>query len=502
MRLMKRWIWQEPDWPNLTYDAEGVAPAIASAHWARGLVEGKAAALGVDRARQVELDATTAEVCATAAIEGEILPVDIVRSSVMRRLGIANDGPRDRSVDGLVEVISDATGAPSSPLDHERLFRWHEALFPVAGLRRHGIFAVGAYRDHPEPMQIVSGPLGRERVHYEAPASRDVPAQMERFLSWFAETAPTRSSPKGGRGGPPMDPFARAALAHLWFESIHPFEDGNGRIGRAIVDMALAQHLQQPGRLYSLSRQLKAAHTEYYDALNRASRGGTDVTAWVQWFAGQSKEAFLATSRVIDHSLQKRSFWERHDKAPLNERQRSVLTRLLDAGDGGFLGGLSADKYVKLTGASKATATRDLSELLRGGQIWSHGQGKATRYYVDVPGWSHGVDVDGNREAAPIPLLQQDQRRERSIADVRAALLRDGYELVELDPSRDLKYFGPVVAKGTMHLAQAIGRRRAVIHEAAALDLQPEVGDRVEITVKRGRGTVVQLDRGDRGLGR
>jgi Fic family protein len=388
MRLMSSsplWIWRHTDWPALTYDAQQVAPDLAQAYLMHGVVEGKAAAIGLGATSQVALDALSEEVLATAAIEGDSLAPDTVRSSVMRRLGLASSGPVDRHVDGLVAVISDATLAFEQSLDEDRLCRWQSALFPggTSGLQR---IAVGRYRDHEDPMQIVSGLPGRAVVHYEAPPSKDVPAQMQRFLAWFNQTAGA-----AGPGEPRMDGIARAAIAHLWFESIHPFEDGNGRLGRAIIDMALAQHLRPPVRLHSLSRQLLASRGAYYEALNRASRGGVDVTAWVQWFAGQCAAAYQSTSLIIDQALEKRRFWERHEAAALHERQRKVLQRLLDEGDGGFFGGLNAEKYMKMTGVSKATATRDLSSMLAGGQLFNHGQGKAMRYYVNVPGWDHGL---------------------------------------------------------------------------------------------------------------
>lgn len=380
------WLWRRPEWPDLVCDARALAPDLAKAWRAHGVVEGKAAAIGLGGASQVALDALSDEVISTAAIEGQRLPLDAVRSSVMRRLALTAAGPFDRHVDGLVEVIGDATAALDQRLDQDRLCRWQSALFPggASGIRR---IAVGRYREHDDPMQIVGGAPGREVVHYEAPPSRDVPAHMDRFFAWFAATAP---APAAG-GGQPLDGFVRAAIAHLWFESIHPFEDGNGRIGRAIADMALAQRLRQPVRLYSLSRQLLASRPAYYDALNQAQRGGVDVTAWARWFVRQCTAAFEAASQTMDEAIEKRRFWRRHEGSRLHERQRKVLERLLDDGDGGFLGGLNAEKYMKMTGVSKATATRDLTDMLARGQLLSQGLGKALRYYVDVPGWTHGV---------------------------------------------------------------------------------------------------------------
>jgi Fic family protein len=288
---------------------------------------------------------------------------------------------------GRCAVINDATTAIDKPLDEDRLCRWQSALFPggTSGIQR---IAVGRYRD--DPMQIVSGLPGQAVVHYVAPASKDVPAQMARFLQWFADSKPARGDPSTSQGKA-VDGLARAAIAHLWFESIHPFEDGNGRIGRAIVDMALAQHFRQPVRLYSLSRQLKTARSGYYDALNQAQRGDTDVTKWGQWFAGQCTAACLVASRVIDQAIEKKRFWDQDRAADLSDRHRKVLQRLLDAGDGGFEGGLNAEKFIKMTGVSKATATRDLGELVDRGLLRKQGGGKAVRYYVNLPGWSHGL---------------------------------------------------------------------------------------------------------------
>lgn len=389
MRLMipkSPWIWRHPDWPHLTFDAQRVAPELAHAHRWYGIVEGKAAAIGLHGTHLIVLDVFADEVMATAEIEGQRLPLDAVRSSVLRRLGLADQGPHDRHVEGLVAVLNDASSAFDQPLDTDRLCRWQSALFPggTSGIHR---IVVGRYRDHAEPMQIVSGTPGREVVHYEAPRSTNVPREMERFLDWFAATTPHAT----GKPHTALDGIARAAIAHLWFESIHPFEDGNGRIGRAIVDMALAQHLQQSHRLCSLSRQLLTSRKAYYDALNQAQRGDCDVTAWVQWFAGQWAAACQAAGSVIDQAIVKRRFWEAHATVALQERQRKVLQRLLDDGDGGFLGGLSAEKYMKMTGVSKATATRDLAQMLAAGLLRSHGAGKAVRYYVNVPVWTHGI---------------------------------------------------------------------------------------------------------------
>lgn len=381
------YLWQQPGWPHLQADAAALAGALQLARQRQGEALGMAQALGVPSIDAVLQDVWVQEAAATAAIEGEQLDLAAVRSSVMRRLGQGGAaGPVSRSVDGLVEVMQDALAGFDRPLDAGRLCRWQSALFPggTSGIRR---IAVGRYRDHADPMQIVSGRPGHEVAHYTAAASADVPKEMTRFLTWFEATRPDRGT--ASSGSPAPDGLTRAAMAHLWFEAIHPFEDGNGRIGRAIADMALAQDLGAPTRLYSLSAQLLASRGAYYDALSQAQKGAPDVTAWVRWFTDALAQACTRTAQIMLSALQKQRFWAAHAATPLNERQRKVVQKLLDAGDGGFLGGLNAEKYIKITGASKATATRDLTALLQHGLLRVQGVGKATRYQVNVPEWGH-----------------------------------------------------------------------------------------------------------------
>jgi Fic family protein len=399
MRLMSsptRWIWQQPNWPELSFDAQAAAADLGLALRWTGIVEGKAAAIGLQSSHPLLLNAYAEEALATARIEGQQLPADAVRSSVLRRLGLSQQGPVDRQVEGLVAVLSDASTDVAAPLNEDRLCRWQSALFPTgtSGLQR---IAVGRYRDHPDPMQIVSGLPDKETVHYEAPPSRDVPRHMGAFLDWFAATAPGVAAARAASDHPVTDGIARAAMAHLWFESIHPFEDGNGRLGRAIVDLAIAQFLRhperQPLRLVSLSAQLLRSRSAYYDALNEAQRGTCEVTRWVRWFAQQWAQACQATSAVMDQAILKQRFWQSHSTSDLHPRQRKVLQRLLDEGDGGFLGGLNAEKYMKMTKVSKATATRDLALMVAAGQLRSQGNGRAVRYVVNVPEWLHGPDA-------------------------------------------------------------------------------------------------------------
>jgi Fic family protein len=377
------YIWQHPGWPTLVFDAGAVAHDLHVAHLQMGRVLGLLDAIGLTDAQEITRELWVQEAIATAAIEGEQLDLTAVRSSVAHRLGLADAPTRDRQVDGLVAVMQDANSGHQSVLDSDRLCRWQSALFPggTSGLRR---IAVGRYRDHSDPMQIVSGRQGHEVVHYTAPASDRVATEMAKFLAWFEATHPT------GDAATSLNGLARAALAHLWFESIHPFEDG--RLGRAIVDLALAQAVGAPARLLGMSRQLLAVRAAYYDALNRAQSGGLDVTPWVQWFVQAFTQGCIQSQAVVKQALDKARFRQRATSLAVNERQSKVLTRLLDVGNselgGGFLGGMTAEKYSQITGTSKATATRDLAELLRHGLLKVEGVGKATRYAVNVEGWN------------------------------------------------------------------------------------------------------------------
>ncbi|MBS0599379.1 MAG: Fic family protein [Proteobacteria bacterium] len=392
-----RYLWQQPGWPMFQVDAATLAPALESARLEQGRLLGLLDAIGLMPAQEVARELWVQEALATAQIEGQRFDLAAVRSSVARRLGLDDAGASapDRSVEGLVDVMQDAVERCDAPLDADRLWRWQSALFPggTSGIRR---IAVGRWRDHEDAMQIVSGPLGREVVHYEAPPSRQVAAEMERFIAWFESTRPAAQ----GAGGAGLNGLVRAALAHLWFETVHPFEDGNGRIGRALADMALAQDLAQrltaPQHLvapiFGMARRMLVRRGDYYDALNTAQRGTTDVTAWVLWFVQAFAQGCSASQAVVRQAVDKAAFRARMLQAGVNPRQAKVLERLLAAGSvelgGGFLGGLTADKYAKLAGTSKPTATRDLSDLVAKGLLQVSGQGKATRYAIAVPGWT------------------------------------------------------------------------------------------------------------------
>lgn len=369
------YVWQHPDWPGLRHDPVRVGEALSKARRAQGLVEGKLAALGFEHRLELAAEAWSQEALATSAIEGERLDLAAVRSSVARRLGVGKqDGPHaPRNVEGLLDIMDDAVKRCHGALTHERLYAWHAALFPTgySGMTK---IRIGGYREHGEPMQIVSGTVGREKVHYEAPPSARVAGEMGRLLQWFnAATEP--------------DTFVRAALAHLWFETIHPFEDGNGRLGRVLVDLLLARDSGETSRLFRTSQRLLNRRKDYYANLEQAQHGGLDVTDWVCWFVEQMQAACEEASKVVDHTLVKARFWLDHGNKALSERQRKVMNLLLDAGPGGFDGGMSTRKYEHIAGTSRATASRELIDLEAMGLLQHVGAGRSTRYYVRLPGW-------------------------------------------------------------------------------------------------------------------
>jgi Fic family protein len=315
-----------------------------------------------------QLEVLTLEGLQTSAIEGEELDPKAVRSSLARRLGLPSGGlPRpSRSVEGLVEVLLDATQEHEAALTLKRLSSWQAALFPTGRSGLHEI-RVGKLRGK-EPMRIVSGPVGRERVHYEAPPHERVAVEVRTFLEWF-------NKPPAG-----LDGLVRAGLAHAWFEIVHPFEDGNGRVGRALLDMALAQDEQRPTRLYSLSARFMDVRDEYYAALERASSGPLDVTPWLVWFLEQMAAAIRSSESIVEAVLRRTRFWMQHARSEVNERQLKALSRMLDVLPQEFVGGMTNKKYAHLTGASPATAQRDLADLVAKGYMELRGAGRAARY--------------------------------------------------------------------------------------------------------------------------
>lgn len=372
------WIWTSPAWPRLTYDLERLAGSLSRARAEGGRLFGKAEAVGAGELALVQRDVWSGEAVATAAIEGEALDLVSVRSSVARRLGINPEfvASVPRNVEGLLDVMESAAADWDSDLTEERLYRWQASLFPAGGSALRSI-ETGRYRSHDDPMQIASGPIGREVVHYEAPPSAAVRAEMRNFLDWFNRTR-----------GTSLDGILRAGLAHVWFESIHPFEDGNGRIGRAIVDMALAQDARLPTRLNGVSAELRRRQVAYYEALNQAQRSTGDVTAWLEWFTNVFADSCQASTAPIDEALVRARFWGEHKHVALNARQRKVINKILEAGAGRFEGGLTQRKYVGMTGASPATASRDITDLVsKGILVLGNAAGRSTYYNLAIPGW-------------------------------------------------------------------------------------------------------------------
>ncbi len=359
-------IHEQPDWPRLHWDGEAVVDALADVRHRQGRLIGRMEALGSDLRREAVLGTLVEDVVKSSDIEGEKLDARQVRSSVARRLGVDIGGMAraDRDVEGVVEMMLDATRRYDEPLTAERLYNWHASLFPTgrSGMRR---ITVGAWRTaDSDPMQVVSGPAGRERVHFQAPSAARVDAEMQAFLDWFETPAD-------------IDPVLEAALAHLRFVTIHPFDDGNGRIARAVADMALARSEGSSQRFYSMSSQIRVERNAYYDVLERTQRGTTDVSEWMGWFLGCLGRSIESSGAALGGVLAKARFWERAAGLSLNDRQRLVLNRLL----GGFEGKLTTSKWAKLAKCSQDTALRDITCLVDHGiLVRNQGGGRSTSY--------------------------------------------------------------------------------------------------------------------------
>ncbi len=360
---MPKYTHERPDWPQFHWDQAGLAKQLASVRHRQGRLIGRMHALGFPLREDAVLKTLTEDVLKSSEIEGEILDKDEVRSSIARRLGMEAGAlpPVDRNVEGVVEMTLDATQKFNEPLTDERLFGWHAALFPTG---RSGMskIIVGAWRKG--PMQVISGAFGREKIHYEAPAASRLDAEMKLFLDWF-------------NGEDDTDPVIRAALAHLWFVTIHPFDDGNGRIARAIADMSLARSEDSPQRFYSMSAQIRLERKEYYDLLEATQKRDLDITPWLEWFLGCLDRAFDGAEKTLASVFQKAEFWKTHAAAPINERQRDMLNRLLD----GFEGKLTSSKWAKIEKCSPDTALRDITDLVERGILRQNaGGGRSTSY--------------------------------------------------------------------------------------------------------------------------
>jgi len=360
------YIWQRDDWPAFRWDDSRLLAPLAAARLEQGRLLGAMSAIGFDLNRGAELAALTESVVKSAEIEGDLLDRTLVRSSLARRLGLPDAAlaPADRRTEGMVDMMLDATGALDRPLTEARLHAWQAALFPGAVSGLHKV-EIGRWRTDAEgPMQVVSGPVGRTRVHFEAPPAGRLPAEMTRFLAWF-------NSPGGGEG------LLRAGVAHLWFVTIHPFDDGNGRIARAVADRALAESDGVPHRFYSMSSQIRRERADYYEILERTQRGDLDITPWLLWFLGCFSRAIGAADLAATEVLRKTRFWQRHSTDGLSERQKAILNRWLD----GFEGNLTAKKWARLGKCSVPTAQRDINELLARGLLRRNpGGSKNTSY--------------------------------------------------------------------------------------------------------------------------
>jgi Fic family protein len=343
------WIHEHQNWPNFTWDAEILASKLADIRYRQGRLLGRMESLGFELKREASLSTLTDDVVKSSAIEGESLNREEVRSSIARRLGIdiANLIPTSRDVEGIVEMMLDATQRFSVPLTEDRLFAWHAALFPTGRSGMHKITVGGWRRIDAGPMQVVSGPIGKEKVHFEAPNAEHLEKEMDTFFAWLAE-------------GDDTDPVIRAGIAHLWFVTIHPFEDGNGRIARAISDMALARADGTQDRFYSLSSQIEAERKHYYDQLEIQQRATPDITDWLSWFLDCLGRAISNAETTLGNVLFKAQLWDMINQKPVSDRQRLIINRMLEDDFEGFM---NTSKYAKLAKCSNDTALRDIQEL-------------------------------------------------------------------------------------------------------------------------------------------
>ncbi len=379
--MARKYIHELIDWPGFTWDAKTLAPLLSGVRLRQGLLLGKMRGYGFASQWTATLKVLTEETIKSSAIEGVVLDPENVRSSLARRLGLEVGGlkvHKDRYVDGVVEMMLDATQKFKEPLTKERLFDWHGHLFP--GVRTTSDkFRVGAWRDDSQgPMQVVSGPIGRHKIHYVAPMASRVENEMGKFLKWVD-------------GSEQQDPLLKAAIAHLWFVTIHPFEDGNGRIGRAIAEMCLARSDGSAQRFYSMSSQILEERKGYYNVLEKTQAGSLDITEWLTWFLGCLDRAIEQSSRISDSALEKELFWQDLKKRNLspNDRQKKVLNKLFS----GFEGKLTRDKWMKITKTSSRTALRDIEELIAAGVIeQEEAGGRSTSYRLNRAAKVRGQD--------------------------------------------------------------------------------------------------------------
>ena len=357
------YLWEQKNWPNLTWDKQKVNEILISVRHQQGRLLGMAETLGFEVKSPVVLDAMTADIIKSSEIEGITLNADDVRSSVAWQLGIDRAGvpSSDRYIEGVVEVMFDAVHHFDEPLTQERLFGWHQALFPSPSRLLH--LTIGDWRQGNAPMQVVSGRYGKEKVHYEAPPSYAVPSMMQELLSWINHND--------------NDPLLKAAVAHLWFVTIHPFSDGNGRLARTITDMLMAKSDNTPFRFYSMSAQIAANRKEYYEILERTQKCSLDITEWVVWFLCRMEAAVSTAIETMQRTLRKASFWESNRHVAMNERQTKMINMLWD----GFEGNLTSSKWAKINKCSSDTALRDIQDLVsKGLLVRTEAGGRSTSY--------------------------------------------------------------------------------------------------------------------------
>ncbi|MDR9861965.1 MULTISPECIES: Fic family protein [Pseudomonas] len=379
--MATNWIWQQPDWPDFNWQAERLTPLLRECVQAQGQLMGMAGSVGNSLSAQTELDALLQNIVTSSAIEGEQLNVGSVRSSLARRLGLerVDDEKVSQRSEGLAQLMLDATRHFNEPLTLERLLEWHEWLFPdpETGFSSRAI-NVGALRGE-EPMQVVSGRIDRPIVHFEAPPRQGLERQLDSFLEWFEA-----SQRQAG-----LDPLLRAGIAHFWFVTLHPFDDGNGRLTRTITDLALAQGEARAIRFYAMSASILDDRGGYYRVLESSQKATLDITQWLTWFLQTLLRSLQQAIARIEGVLGKSRFWQAHRESELSVEQIKVLNRLLDGGERGFEHGISAAQYQSVAKVSKATATRHLAELLDKGCLQRlPGGGRSTRYQIRYPGES------------------------------------------------------------------------------------------------------------------
>lgn len=370
MRRMKVYIHEQDNWPHFTWDNNKVLLKLGETRNLQGKLLGKMETLGFDLQSEAVLDTLTLDVIKSSEIEGEFLEKEQVRSSIARRLGldIAGSVYSERNVEGVVEMMLDATQQYSAPLTSDRLFDWHAALFPTG---RSNMYKITVADWRKDPMQVVSGPMGKEKVHYEAPKPERVAQEMNVFLYWFEN--------EDG-----LDLVLKAAIAHLWFVTIHPFDDGNGRITRAITDMLLARSDKSVQRFYSMSAQIRVERKEYYNILEKTQKENLNITEWILWFLSCLTNAINATEEILSKVLYKAEFWKLHSTTILNERQQKMINKMLD----GFKGKLTSSKWGKINKCSQDTALRDIQDLIKKNILQKEASGgRSTNYeLVKMPG--------------------------------------------------------------------------------------------------------------------